>query len=96
MEELSPKSLQAFKEIVQTTVADEVRVATDILRQEIRASEKRTDDKLVAMEQRMDTKLTDTEDRIMGAMSDIFADDVKPTLTDHNRRITKLEAQRAS
>lgn len=123
MDELSPKSLEAIKSIVDTSVAsavkrevhiavetavkrevsaavkleipglrddltqmmdDKFRIFADVVKQEIQASEVRTDHKLEAMER-----------RIIENTNSFMNDGVLPQVDDHEKRITRLETKPA-
>ena len=82
MENLSKESLLAIKEIVETTVKDEVRTSTDLLRQEIRAAKTE-----------LRQEMREMDNRIMGAISDVYDGLLRPRFDNHERRITKLETK---
>jgi uncharacterized coiled-coil protein SlyX len=99
---LTSQDLKAIKTIVDDTV----RISTDIVRQEIKASEARTDKKLDALEvrvetkieamgQRLEAKMDAMEDRILQGVSDTLQEHVYPKFDDHEKRLTKLETKTA-
>jgi hypothetical protein len=96
---LTPQDLQSIKTIVDDTV----RISTDILRQEIKASENRvitqlrqeTDKKIDSLEHRLVSKIDENEDRILQGVSDTLDAHVYPKFDDHERRLTKLETKTA-
>lgn len=93
--EILKEELKAFKEAVDTSMDDKLRIQTDLLRQEIKASEFRTDKKIEALGQNLETKMDAMENRILQGVSDTIEEHVYPKLDDHEKRITKLETKTA-
>ncbi len=82
--EILKEELKVFKEAVDTSIDDRLRIQTDILRQEIKASEVRTDRKLETM-----------ENRILEGVHDTLEEMVKPKFDDHEQRLSRLETKTA-
>lgn len=93
------EELQSLKRDVVKVVEEAVEASEYRLRQEIHDSAKNTKDLLVqeikASEARTDIKLEAMEERILTGVAEILDERILPQIDNHERRIIGLEAKAA-
>lgn len=90
------KELLAFKADLFLFIQDQSRLTTDLLQQEIKASEVRLRQEIQAVKFELREEIKASEARISDSVADILETSVLPQLEDHEGRIFRIESSPSS